>query len=62
MKIRKDEVVKACFGFLTLVNINLIWVFAGTEVDIRMVANDVFVTVQASPVTFALHAPMVGVT
>ncbi len=62
MKIRKDEVVNACFGFLTLVNINLICVFAGTEVDIRMVANDVFVTVQASPVTLALHAPMVGVT
>ena len=59
---RNEEVVRACLGFFTLVKISWIWVLDGTDTDIRIVANDVLVTVQANPETLAVQAPIVGVT
>ena len=53
--------VRACFGFLTLVKISCIVVLDETDTDSRIVANDVLVTVQANPARFAVQAPTVGV-
>ena len=58
---RNEEVVKACFGFFTLVKISCIVVLEETDTDIRIVANDVLVTVQSNPATLAVQAPTVGV-
>ena len=58
---RNEEVVRACFGFFTLVKISCIVVLDDTDTDIRIVANDVLVTVQANPAILAVHAPIVGV-
>lgn len=59
---RNEDVINACFGFFTLVKISLICVLEGTDNEIRMVAKEVLVTVQANPVTLAVHTPGVGVT
>ena len=58
---RNEEVVRACFGFFTLVKISCIVVLEETDTDIRIVANDVLVTVQANPARLAVQAPTVGV-